>query len=66
MNAADTFSYSLLSQLEHVKDNPLPPVHLWHPENSRDIDMLIKEDGSWHYMTLALYVYNEDVGTICI
>ncbi len=50
MNAADTFSYSLLSQLEHVKDNPLPPVHLWHPENSRDIDMLIKEDGSWHYM----------------
>lgn len=50
MKAADSFSYALLAQLEHVKDNPLPPVHLWHPDNCRDIDMQIKEDGSWHYM----------------
>jgi uncharacterized protein len=50
LKPSDTFSYALLAQLEHVKDNPLPPVHLWHPENSRDIEMLIKEDGSWHYM----------------
>jgi hypothetical protein len=44
------FPYSLLSQLENVKDKALPPVHLWHPETSRDIDMRIKQDGSWHYM----------------
>jgi uncharacterized protein len=42
--------YSLLAQLEKVKGKGLPPVHLWHPENVNDIDMLIQADGSWMYM----------------
>ena len=50
MSPSGAFPYSLLSQLEGVKDRSLPPVHLWHPEASRDIDMCIKQDGSWHYM----------------
>lgn len=31
-------------------DNPnikLPPVHLWNPELSGDMDMIIKQDGQW-------------------
>ena len=28
----------------------LPPVHLWHPDNCRDIDMRIDRDGNWLYM----------------
>jgi hypothetical protein len=28
----------------------LPPVHLWEPDNCRDIDMHIDRDGGWHYM----------------
>jgi hypothetical protein len=50
LSPSGAFPYSLLSQLEGVKDRSLPPVHSWHPEASRDIDMCIKHDGSWHYM----------------
>ena len=25
----------------------LPPVHLWHPENCGDIDIVIRRDGLW-------------------
>lgn len=25
----------------------LPPVHLWHPENCGDIDIVIRADGTW-------------------
>lgn len=25
----------------------LPPVHLWHPENCGDIDIVIRRDGTW-------------------
>jgi len=28
-------------------DGPLPPVHLWNPENCGDIQMEIRADGSW-------------------
>lgn len=28
-------------------DAPLPPVHLWNPERSADIQMEIRADGSW-------------------
>ena len=28
-------------------DGPLPPVHLWDPQNSKDIQMEIRSDGSW-------------------
>lgn len=28
-------------------DGPLPPVHLWNPPHSRDIQMEIRRDGSW-------------------
>ncbi len=28
----------------------LPPVHLWQPDNCRDIDMRIDRNGGWHYM----------------
>lgn len=42
--------YKLLAELEKVKDKGLPPVHLWHPENVSEIDMLIQADGTWMYM----------------
>ena len=28
-------------------DGPLPPVHLWQPQHSTDIQMQIRADGSW-------------------
>lgn len=28
----------------------LPPVHLWNPPFSGDLDIRIKRDGSWHYL----------------
>lgn len=39
-----------LDELEPVKNGKLPPVHLWHPDNCRDIDMRIDRDGNWFYM----------------
>ncbi len=32
------------------KKRSLPPVHLWNPDFCGDLDMVIKRDGSWHYM----------------
>lgn len=32
---------------EGTLDGKLPPVHLWAPERSADIDMEIRADGSW-------------------
>jgi len=43
--------YSILSELEKVKDLDRPPVHLWHPENVKDIEMVIRKDGVWEYMS---------------
>jgi uncharacterized protein len=42
--------YSLMSALEKVKGKGLPPIHLWHPDIVKDIDMVIKKDGIWMYM----------------
>ncbi|MDA0978684.1 MAG: DUF1285 domain-containing protein [Proteobacteria bacterium] len=41
--------YSLMSELDKVKTDGLPPVHLWHPENEKDIDLVITAEGSWLY-----------------
>ncbi|WP_264211589.1 DUF1285 domain-containing protein [Leisingera thetidis] len=32
------------------KDKGLPPVHLWNPPFSGDLDIRIARDGSWHYL----------------
>ena len=40
-------AYSLLNGLEKVKGLPHPPVHLWHPDNVKDIDMQIRGNGEW-------------------
>lgn len=42
--------YSLLAQLENIKDKAHPPVHLWNPDNVQDLDMVIARDGTWYYM----------------
>jgi len=42
--------YSLLAELDKVKDKGKPPIHLWNPENVKDIDMEIHEDGTWYYL----------------
>lgn len=39
-----------LDELVPEKNGKLPPVHLWHPDNCRDIDMRIDRDGDWFYM----------------
>ncbi|MCB1645090.1 MAG: DUF1285 domain-containing protein [Pseudomonadales bacterium] len=41
--------YSLLAGLADLKDKSLPPLHLWHPDQIKDIDMEIREDGSWYH-----------------
>lgn len=35
------------SQLNGNAERPSPPIHLWHPELSGDIDIVIRPDGSW-------------------
>ncbi len=37
----------LSKQFEGSKDPSNPPVHLWHPPLSGDIDILILRDGTW-------------------
>ncbi|OQX38952.1 MAG: proteophosphoglycan precursor [Oceanospirillales bacterium LUC14_002_19_P2] len=42
---------SLLSNLEKIRTEAgLPPVHAWNPPFCGDMDMVIRRDGSWHYM----------------
>jgi hypothetical protein len=38
---------SLSDQVAGGKNLSNPPLHLWHPELSGDIDILIKRDGTW-------------------
>ncbi len=38
---------ALSGQLPGRKNLSQPPLHLWHPDLSGDIDILIKRDGSW-------------------
>lgn len=34
----------------HLHDRPkMPPLHLWHPELSGDIDIEIKANGDWYH-----------------
>ncbi|NNE22030.1 MAG: DUF1285 domain-containing protein [Rhizobiales bacterium] len=39
-----------LDELGPENPGKLPPVHLWHPDNCRDIDMHIDREGRWFYM----------------
>ncbi len=41
--------YSLMVELDKVAGKENPPVHLWHPANQQDIDMVIQRDGTWLY-----------------
>ena len=42
--------YSLMSELDKVQENELPPVHLWHPDAERDLDIVISSKGVWNYL----------------
>ena len=46
---APLLSYSLLNELEQLKDKELPPIHLWDPQDVSDIDMQIGDDGTWYH-----------------
>lgn len=46
--SADPFQ--LLAGLDQVSQNKPPPIHLWHPEQRKDIDMEIRRDGTWYYL----------------
>jgi len=35
--------------LRRIGEKNLPPVHLWNPQYSGDMDMRIAVDGSWYY-----------------
>ena len=42
---------SLLNNLDKIRTEAgLPPVHAWNPPFCGDMDMVIRRDGSWHYM----------------
>lgn len=47
---AEHAPYSLLAELEKVKGKGRPPIHLWHPDTVKDIDIVIEKDGTWMYM----------------
>ena len=42
--------YSLMSELEKVSGSGHPPVHQWHPEVEKDIDLVVTRDGVWNYL----------------
>lgn len=33
-----------------ARNGGLPPVHLWNPPFCGDLDLVIKRDGTWHYL----------------
>lgn len=39
--------YSLMTELNKVAGKANPPVHLWHPETEKTIDMVVRRDGTW-------------------
>lgn len=47
MPGNEPIPYSLLQGLESVKGRDLPPLHLWDPPLSGDIDIRIDRNGSW-------------------
>lgn len=40
---------NLADAVRTASEKGLPPVHLWNPEFSGDIDMRIARDGTWYY-----------------
>jgi len=40
---------SLDTIAEAISSKSLPPVHLWNPELTRDINMRIERNGDWYY-----------------
>ena len=46
MNTRNT---SLNSIVEAISAQSLPPVHAWHPDKTRDIDIRITRNGDWFY-----------------
>ena len=42
--------YSLMAELDKVGGSDNPPVHLWHPDNEKDIDLTITKTGVWNYL----------------
>ena len=40
---------SIQGQVPEGRNYDSPPLHLWHPELSGDIDILITADGSWYH-----------------
>jgi hypothetical protein len=40
---------SLFSRIAAGTEDDLPPVHLWQPQEVRDIGMRISRDGTWWY-----------------
>ena len=42
--------YSLMSELDKVSGTSNPPVHLWHPELEKDIDLVVSRNGLWNYL----------------
>ena len=47
MPMSDDKLQALSEQLPDRKNLSQPPLHLWHPELSGAIDILIKRDGTW-------------------
>ena len=45
----DSPTDALESLRELLDKNTLPPVHQWHPQNCREIDMRIARNGDWFY-----------------
>ncbi len=41
--------YSLLKELGKYEGKALPPIHRWHPEESRPIDMRIDRNSNWFH-----------------
>ena len=40
---------SIQGQIPEGRNYHSPPLHLWHPELSGDIDILITADGNWYH-----------------
>ncbi|HAE93505.1 MAG TPA: DUF1285 domain-containing protein, partial [Hyphomonas atlantica] len=52
VNSSATTTISLEETLKAILpdgkvEGKLPPVHLWNPDRTADIDMEIRADGSW-------------------
>ncbi len=40
---------AIARQLDGGRNFDSPPLHLWHPDLSGDIPIVIRRDGSWHH-----------------